>query len=77
MTQKLCPICKEDHLETCHINGDWCVKFYFDNYLISTDVIAGSEEQAIRFAEAKIYEETGLTLENPDEIATDLYGVYA
>jgi hypothetical protein len=76
MNQKLCLICKENHLETCHIDGDWCVKFYFDNYLISTDVIAGSEEQAIRFAEAKIHEETGLTLENPDEVTTELYGAY-
>jgi hypothetical protein len=77
MNQKLCPLCEGDHLETCHIDGDWTVKFYFDSCLISTGVIAGSEEQAIRFAETKIADELGLVIDEPDEVVVELCGVYA
>jgi hypothetical protein len=77
MNQKLCPLCEGDHLETCHIDGDWSVEFYFDSCLISTGVIAGSEEQAIRFAETKIADELGLVIDEPDEVVVELCGVYA
>jgi hypothetical protein len=73
----LCPLCEGDHLETCHIDGDWTVKFYFDSCLIMTGVIAGSEEQARRFAETKIADELGLIIDKPDEVIIELVGVYA
>jgi hypothetical protein len=80
MNQELCPLCEGDHLETCHIDGDWTVKFYFDSCLIQTGVIAGSKEQAIRFAEVKIADELGLemiVINSPEEVVVELVGVYA
>lgn len=77
MDTKLCPLCEGEHLETCHIDGDWSVEFYFDSCLIRTGVIAGSEEQARRFAETKIADELGLIIDNPDEVTIELVGVYA
>lgn len=73
--QNLCPLCDGEHLEACHIDGDWEVRFYLDSCLILTSVIAGSQEQAIRFANNKIEQELGIELE-PDETVVSLVGVY-
>jgi hypothetical protein len=77
MNQELCPLCEGEHLETCHIDGDWTVKFYYDSCSITTSVIAGSKEQAIRFAETKISDELGLMIIDPNETDVELCGVYA
>jgi hypothetical protein len=80
MIQELCPLCEGDHLETCHIDGDWVVKFYFGKTIVSTSVIAGSKEQAIRFAETEVSDQLGLetiVINSPDEIDVELCGVYA
>jgi hypothetical protein len=80
MIQELCPLCEGDHLETCHIDGDWVVKFYFGKTIVSTSVIAGSREQAIRFAETEVSDQLGLetiVINSPDEIDVELCGVYA
>lgn len=77
MIQGLCPLCEGDHLETCHIDGDWVVKFYYDSCSITTSVIAGSEEQAVRFAETKISDELGLMIIDPERTEAELVGVYA
>jgi hypothetical protein len=80
MIQELCPLCEGDHLETCHIDGDWVVKFYFGKTIVSTSVIAGSREQAIRFAETEVSDQLGLetiVINSPDEVNAELVGVYA
>ena len=77
MNQELCPLCEGDHLETCHIDGDWSVKFYFDSCVIMTGVTAGSKDQAQRFAETKIAEELDIVIDSPDEVEIELCGVYA
>ena len=80
MNQELCPLCEGEHLETCHIDGDWLVKFYFDKTIVSTNVIAGSKEQAIRFAETEVADQLGLetiVINSHDGIDVELYGVYA
>ena len=77
MDTKLCPLCEGEHIETCEIDGDWSVKFYFDSCLVMTGVIAGSEEDARRYAETKIADELGLIIDDPDEVVIELCGVYA
>lgn len=80
MIQELCPLCEGEHLETCHIDGDWVVKFYFGKTIVSTSVIAGSKEQAIRFAETEVADQLGLdtiVINSPDEVDVELCGVYA
>jgi hypothetical protein len=80
MIQELCPLCEGEHLETCHIDGDWEVRFYFGKTIVSTSVIAGSEEQAIRFAETEVADQLGLetiVINSPDETVVSLLGVYS
>jgi hypothetical protein len=80
MIQELCPLCEGEHLETCHIDGDWVVKFYFGKTIVSTSVIAGSKEQAIRFAETEVADQLGLEMivvNSPDEVDVELCGVYS
>lgn len=77
MTEKLCPLCEGDHLDTCYLDGDWTVKFYFESCAVMTGVIAGSEDQARRFAEEKITGELGIDLTSPEEVVISLEGVYA
>ena len=80
MNQELCPLCEGEHQETCHIDGDWVVKFYFGKTIVSTSVIAGSKEQAIRFAETEVSDQLGLetiVINSPDEIDVELCGVYS
>ncbi len=80
MDTKLCPLCEEDHLETCSIDGDWVVKFYFGNTIVSTSVIAGSGEQAVRFAEVEIADQLGLetiVVNSHDGVDAELVGTYS
>ena len=54
-------------------DGDWTVRFCFEEFSVSTAVIATTEEQAIRYAEGKIpLDKLGECL----EIDLTLCGVY-
>lgn len=54
------------------IDGDWDVRFYFEDYAILTGVGASSGEQAIRFAEDKLPH----NLSKCEEVTATLVGIY-
>ena len=55
-----------------HLDGDWEVSYCFDEYLISTSVIAQSSEEALRYASYKF----PILPDEPLEINARLVGVY-
>jgi hypothetical protein len=55
-------------------DGDWEVKFYLDNAVLITYVIASNENDAIYHAEERVSHL--LAYETPEEVVITLKGIY-
>ena len=53
-------------------DGDWNVRFVYNQYFIQSSVIADSKERAIEYAEMNLPFE----LDDPLEIEAELMGIY-